>query len=483
MKGENAMQSGFRGITKRWLINGLGTVIIFLILIVIAFTLITRNYYYKNMESALQTYANTAVNIFDKYGDDMIDIEAGLRDYVENFDDKEVVELQLISPDGSIVLTSSGFERSKEVAPEWEKAKKSTDHMAVWKGKSTLDEGIMSLCVDMSKDSSESFGLRYVSSTRLVQDDIGSVVLIGILAALVVLFFVMLSNSYFVSSIINPVKEIGRSARDIALGHYDVRIEKRYNDEIGDLSDTINYMAGELADSEKMQNEFISSVSHELRTPLTSIKGWSETLSQMGTDDAELTNQGLEVISNESDRLARIVEDLLDFSRMQNGRFSIRPEKMDLLAEVEETTVLYRERAKKENIALKYIEYSHPTMIIMGDKFRIRQVLVNVLDNALKYSRAGDTIRVELADMGSEVQIVVSDTGIGISKENLPHITDKFFRASKDGGIPGSGIGLAVVKEIIDAHGGLLEIESIEGEGTTVIITLPKKPPVKEETT
>ncbi|MBP5303536.1 MAG: HAMP domain-containing histidine kinase [Clostridia bacterium] len=467
------MRFNFKGITKRWIINGLGTVILFLALIVVAFTLITRNYYYRNMESSLQIYANTSMKIFERYQEDNAsNLEVALRDYVLNFDDKELVELQLINKDGMIVLTSSGFERNDEIAPEWEKISSSPEKTAIWKGKSSLGEGIMSICVKMG----DSYGLRYVSSLKLVEGQIRNVSLIGVLAALIVLFFVMLSNSYFVSSIINPMKEIGRSARSIALGNYTVRIEKRYNDEIGDLCDTINYMAGELGDSEKLQNEFISSVSHELRTPLTSIKGWSETLCEIGIDDPAMTRQGLEAISNESDRLARIVEDLLDFSRMQNGRFSIRLEKMDLLVEIEDTVMLYRERAKKENKRLKYVEYPYPTLIIEGDKFRIRQVLVNILDNAFKYSNSGDSVRLEVADMGADIQLVVSDTGIGISQEKLPHITDKFYRASKDGGIPGSGIGLAVVKEIVDAHRGTLEVESIEGEGTTVIVTLPKKP-------
>lgn len=475
------MTSGFKGITKRWLINGLGTVIVFLVIIVIAFTLITENYYYKSMESALQTYANTALNVFERYQDDsQFNLESGLREYVLNFNDKETLELQLINKDGHIILTSSGFERDDEIAPEWEKISSNNEQASVWKGKSSTKEGIMSYCIKVS-DKDNCFGLRFVSSTRLVKDEVRTVILIGILTALIILFFVMLSNSYFVSSIINPVKEIGRSARDIALGHYNVRIEKRYNDEIGDLTDTINFMAGELGDAEKMQNEFISSVSHELRTPLTSIKGWSETLSQIGIDDAEMTLQGLEAISNESDRLSRIVEDLLDFSRMQNGRFSIHAERMDLLAELEDTAMLYRERARRAGVKLKYVESMNPALIIVGDKFRIRQVLVNVLDNALKYSKSGGIIRMEVAEMGQDVQIVISDTGIGISKTDLPHITDKFYRASKTGGIPGSGIGLAVVKEIITAHQGTLEIESSEGEGTTVIITLPKELKLSEE--
>ncbi len=467
------------GITKRWLLNGLGMVFLFLLLLVAAFVLLTRNYYYRAVESELQSYASSSADLFERYlAGGNFDLESGMRDFVANFQDKEVVEAQLINSDGSILLTSTGFGRSGEKAPDWESTATAANQMASWRGKSSSGEAVMSVCVRLSeKDSETAYGLRYVTSLRLVKTEMRSATLLIIAIALAVLFFVMLSNSYFVSTIINPVKEIGRTARNIALGHYDVRIEKRYNDEIGELTDTINYMAGEISNAEKMKNEFISSVSHELRTPLTSIKGWSETLSELGTEDEEMTKKGLKVISGETDRLARIVEDLLDFSRMQSGRFSVQIEKMDLLAEVEDSVMLYRDRAKREGITLKYMENARVMLPIEGDRIRLRQVLVNVIDNAIKYSKTGGTVRVEAAEMGDYAQVVVSDTGIGISDEDLQHITDKFYRAGKNGGIPGSGIGLAVVDEIIKKHNGTLEIESDEGIGTTVIITLPKKQP------
>ena len=190
-----------------------------------------------------------------------------------------------------------------------------------------------------------------------------------LLFGMAVIFFVMLSSSYFVSSILNPITEIGQAARKIALGDYDSRIEKRYDDEMGDLCDTINYMAGEISAAERMQNDFISSVSHELRTPLTAIKGWSETLRQGGAADEELMNKGLEVISSEAERLSGIVEELLDFSRMQGGHMTMRFGRMDVLAELEEAVVLFRERAKREDIDLVYIEGENLSPIT-GDKDR-----------------------------------------------------------------------------------------------------------------
>ena len=472
------------GITKRWLINGLGTVFLFLMLLVWVFTLIMRNTYYSQVESTLRSYANASNDLFARYASvENFDFDAGFREFVANFRDKETVEIQLINKDGKIVLTSSGFERSDETAPEWDTLKSGSETVSSWRGKTSSGEEVLSVCSRMMQDGKGEFGLRYVVSLRLVNGQLGTLTLVVAAVAALVLFFVMLSNAYFVSTIINPVKEIGRSARSIALGHYETRIEKRYNDEIGELSDTINYMAGEIANAEQTKNEFISSVSHELRTPLTSIKGSSETLSELGTEDKELTQKGLKVIADESDRLARIVEDLLDFSRMQGGRFSVQMEEMDLLAELEDIALLYRQRAQKSGVRIQYVENTHATLQITADRQRIRQVLVNVLDNAVKYSGRGGKVRVEAAEVGDSAQVVISDTGRGISEADLPHVKDRFFRASKSGGVPGSGIGLAVADEIVSAHGGSLSIESKEGVGTTVIITLPKTQPTPSDNT
>ena len=214
-----------------------------------------------------------------------------------------------------------------------------------------------------------------------------------------------------------------------------------------------------------MQNDFISSVSHELRTPLTAIKGWSETLRQGGAADEELMNKGLEVISSEAERLSGIVEELLDFSRMQGGHMTMRFGRMDVLAELEEAVVLFRERAKREDIDLVYIEGENLSPIT-GDKDRLKQVFINIIDNAIKYSNAGGRVRIEAVQMGGNVQIVISDSGVGIPKSDLPNIKNKFYKANRTR--PGSGIGLALADEIIRRHKGRLEIDSEEGVGTTV---------------
>ena len=257
------------------------------------------------------------------------------------------------------------------------------------------------------------------------------------------------------------------------MGEYDVRLDKRYDDEIGELCDTVNFMAGEIAAAERMKNEFISSISHELRTPLTAIKGWSETL-QTAADDRELVEQGLAVIGSEAQRLTGIVEELLDFSRMESGHMVLRQQRLDVAMLLEEAVFLFRDRAARSGITLEYRSpYGRKNGLpsVMGDPDRLKQVFINLLDNAVKYSRTGDRIRVEAATLPAGVQVVISDTGVGISAEELPRIRQKFYQT--DSSASGAGLGLALAQEILQLHGGRLEIDSELGVGTAVTVLLP----------
>lgn len=296
---------------------------------------------------------------------------------------------------------------------------------------------------------------------------IAIITLIGV----AIIFFVILSSSYFINSIVIPVGEMGKTARRIAQGDFKARLEKKNDDEIGELCDTINYMAEELSANDRMKNDFISSVSHELRTPLTAIKGWAETLADMGGEvDPEMLAKGMRVITSETERLVGMVEELLDFSRIQSGRMKLVKDRMDVIAELSEAVLMFEERARHEG---KRLIYNEPDQFasFMGDRNRLRQVFVNIIDNALKYSDRGDTVTVRASVSESQVDISVADTGIGIREEDLPKIKEKFFKANSTR--RGSGIGLAVADEIVSLHGGTLDITSKENVGTRVTIHLP----------
>lgn len=289
------------------------------------------------------------------------------------------------------------------------------------------------------------------------------------IGGLLLLGVILLVTRRFVRRLLAPMQEINFSAKKIAQGDFNIRLEKAHDDEVGDLTDTINDVAVSLATTENMKNEFISSVSHELRTPLTVIQGWAETMQAGGLHDAT-TERGMNVIIRESERLTGIVEELLDFSRMQSGKMRTDMKKTDLLGELTETVHMFTDRAKAEG---KYLLYKPPKSLspVYGDINRLRQVFVNIIDNALKYTDAGGTVNVSAKEEEGFLYITVADNGCGIPAEHLPNVRRKFYKANQT--VRGSGIGLALADEILALHAGGLEISSKEKLGTVVTISLP----------
>ena len=221
-----------------------------------------------------------------------------------------------------------------------------------------------------------------------------------------------------------------------------------------------------------MKSEFISSVSHELRTPLTAINGWGETILEDPTGDPEQLRRGIRIILNESRRLSTMVEELLEFSKMEDGRFTLRMEQVDLQAEFEDAIFTYRELFRQEGIELSYEAGDEDLPLIPGDSERLKQVFCNVLDNASKHGGSGKRISASICEEGDWQVVRVRDYGPGIPEEELPFVKQKFYKGSSKA--RGSGIGLAVCDEIIGLHGGTFTIGNAEGGGAIVTIRLPE---------
>lgn len=470
MEGIRGRLRGQRNsLTRRWIRNAFGIIVVFLLLLEGAFAFLLRYYYYQSVQSALESRAELYRRTLElSESTESQTWQARSRDLIAHFTDKDKMELQVLDAKGSVLLSSTGF--VPMLAQGRGKAQALASGNRLWQGHNEAGEPIMALTVDETDTTGVRIGaLRYVVSLRMVNRQIWllSLVIFGFI--MLVVFFVSLSGSYFIRSIVNPVTAIGRTAQRIAMREYDARLEKRYDDEIGDLCDTINFMAEEIGATEKVKNEFLSSVSHELRTPLTAIKGWSETL-QTAPEDRELVSRGLAVIGKEAERLSGLVEELLDFSRMESGHIVLKRQRLDVLAELEEAVFLFRDRTTRAGLSLEY-SGGEELLPVMGDPARLRQVFVNLLDNAVKYTPRGGRIRVEAAQLPGRVQVVISDTGVGIAPEELPRVRQKFYQT--DPANPGSGIGLALVDEIVRLHGGRMEMDSEPGVGTAVTVLLP----------
>lgn len=461
-----------KGITGRWLVNTFGVILIVVVTLIVILSLVLKDYYYNGIHQTLNGRVDELTNVFGNYtSESYSEFDKNSRTYVENFSDKDSMELMIIDPIGDITITSTGFPPDQGIEmQDYSAALQDTDGYGVWMGKQN-DENIMAVTRIITDTSGNRLGaVRYCVSLGPANRQIFVMIMFMIVIGLFILFFVMISGAYFVRSIVNPIREINEVSKKIAQGDFEARLQKRNDDEIGELCESINYMAQELAASERMKNDFISSVSHELRTPLTAIKGWAETMRMGDTPDFRTMDKGMSVIIKESERLTGIVEELLDFSRIQSGRMVINMERLDLLAELDEAIYMLRERALNEG---KHLIYDEPEFMppVQGDKNRLRQVFINVIDNALKYTPESGVIGIEVTNTDDNIIVTISDNGCGIPAEHLPRIKQKFYKANQTQ--RGSGIGLAVVDEIMNLHNGSLEIESTENIGTTVTLTFP----------
>lgn len=461
------------GIKKRWLFNNVAFLAVIMLFAVATFSIISANYYYTGVRASLEGRAKDTVSFINKYFNKSYDdyYQSAYR-YTQDFADGDRLELEFVNTLGRIEFSSSGLTAgmvpdTNDVTQALKDAKQIS-----WMGADpATGERIMSVSSPLLFSNDQVIGvMRYVTSLEKVDRQILYSIGIALAVALLIMGIVIISNLYFIRSIVVPVQELNEIAKKIASGSYGVRLEKHFNDEIGELCDAINNMSSEISAAEKMKTEFISSVSHELRTPLTAIAGWSETLLSGDIEDPSEIKKGIRIILNEARRLSKMVEELLDFTRIEGGRFTLQMEEADVLSEFEEAVFMYMETLKKDGIELNYSAKDDIPNIVC-DRARLRQVFLNILDNAAKHGAAGKRIDASISADSRSVIITVRDYGAGIPPEELPRVKLKFYKGSSKA--RGSGIGLAVSDEIVRMHGGTLDIESRVGEGTAVTIRLP----------
>ncbi len=458
-------------ITKRWLKGSLLITAISLMLATFLLSFfIVGNYYDGARQAILSRLENISGQLFVASSVSPTERASTLNLMVEEFTESSKFEFMLIGQNGNIVSSTGSGTGYSGITSDYEIAMISDAGYGEYIGDSTQGEPIMSISIPVPYATANIVAIRMVTSLNGLQMAIINSIAVIFSVALIIFFFSILSGLIFVRSIVRPLSHMERIATRIADGDFNVRVEKRTNDEIGMLCDTINDMAGSLSESERMKNDFISSISHELRTPLTSIKGWAETLGTIG-GDAQSTKKAMQVIGGEANRLTEMVEELLDFSRMQNSGLKLTVERIDLIAELADAVRMVHGRAVNEEVEILFDE-PEVAAVITADKNRMRQVFLNILDNAVKYSPQGGKVHVSLIDERNEITVRIRDEGDGISPEELPHIKEKFYKAS--GAKKGSGIGLAVVDEIIKAHGAEMSFSAGHGKGLMVKIVMKK---------
>lgn len=457
-----------KSIKTRLVINFMLIIIITVFIAELIFLKATKNYYYKNIEDILTNQIEFSISYYLRYFSSN-DLEDIIIDDIDIFWKHTDAQVQIINKEGKLLMDSLGIMDIGSISPDIEKAIKG--EKATWIGNvGYYDKTVMSVAMPI-KDEDEIVGIiRFISSLEETRKAINKISVFSMGMGLIVILISGLVSIFLANSIVKPLQEVTKVAEKMAKGKLKTRSKIVINDEIGKLSSTLNYMAEELIKKEEVKNDFISSISHELRTPLTSIKGWAITLQSEELYNNEILIDGLNIIEKKSDRLANIVEELLDFSKFVSGRIKLERNSFSIKDTIEIISKQLRPRILDNKIEFKTSIDSNLDLIY-GDENRLKQVLINILDNAIKFTPEEGKISLEANRYKHNLILKIEDNGCGIPESDLPNIKEKFYKGNSKNS--NTGIGLSICNEIIKLHDGSIDILSKVNQGTTVIIEIP----------
>ena len=465
-----------RGLRKRWIVNTILPVLVLLMLLVTLVSVGVSTYYYSSMENGLMKQAEAMSSAFNDYFmNSYSEYNQMATQAVDTYEDKSRIELQFIGSTGRIQMSTSGLTAGSSPGTSDITRAITNQEITPFQGRDPeTGEKIMAVSAPLLFNGRVAGVMRLVTSMKLVDRQIVLVVLIILAVGGICMALVLISSLLFINNVVEPVAVVSEAAKRISAGSYGFQIENKYTDELGELVDNINDMSLKIGQNEKMKSEFISSVSHELRTPLTAINGWGETILEDTTGDPAQMRRGIRIILNESRRLSTMVEELLEFSKMEDGRFTLRMEQVDLQAEFEDAIFTYRRAVPAGGHRTGTTSAGTRTCLPSpATPERLKQVFCNVLDNAAKHGGSGKRIDTSISREGEFEVVRVRDYGPGIPEAELPFIKQKFYKGSSKA--RGSGIGLAVCDEIVGLHNGIFTIGNADGGGAVVTICLPVK--------
>lgn len=303
------------------------------------------------------------------------------------------------------------------------------------------------------------------------RSDISRIVIVAVIVASIISFGLVYMLTY---QQVRPLRQMARAAGRFAEGDFSVRVPVTSENEVGQLAVAFNEMASKLSVSEQMNRSFIANVSHELKTPMTTISGFVDGILD-GTIPYENQNQYLRIVSTETKRLARLVRSMLDLSKIDSGEMKLNKQKFNLSETIFDTMLSFERRIDEKHIDIQGLDVL-PQISVNGDADLVHQVVYNLLDNAVKFTNEGGYIRVEASVKNHTAHVSISNSGIGVPSDELPHIFERFYKTDKSRSFDkqGVGLGLFIVKTIISLHGGSIRAESSEGKFCDVIFTLPE---------
>lgn len=451
-------------------------IMFFVLTVVIGFEIFAynsiQNYYKQNLIGSMLNQAKINQLIFDNYTNkyDLSDIIIGDKNA---FYRGNVSQVQILDNSGIVLFDSQA---SDEVGSQLMKA----DVLSSKEGKQGIyksynektKEEVLSISYPLMVNDQQAGILRLTSSLNKVKKKVKADMFFYFLFGIFVLI-----GAYFLSlvaskKLVEPILKLIDVSEKLAKGDFNAKAEVTGKDELSKLGRTLNFMSENIVRREDMKNEFISSVSHELRTPLTSIKGWAITLqSKEIQSDSDMLNQGLSIIESEGDRLSMMVEDLLDFSRLQSSKFKYDKNNIDIVELVKEVHTQLSPRANNEGINFTFTTV-YKTLMVYADKNRMKEVFINIIDNAIKFTDKDGNIDILIEVNKDKISISITDDGEGIKEDEIAYVASKFYKGSSSKSQ--TGLGLSICEEIIKAHDGNMIIKSKYGSGTSVIVEIPR---------
>lgn len=428
-----------------------------------------RTYYYKSIEDILFNEMQLSLEYYSRYYSSK-SLEEIVLDDSDVFWQNTKAQVQIFTKQGELLMDSLGaYSESDTIPTDIENA--INGQSGRWIGRVDYDTNPVMAVSSPIDDRGNTIGvIRFVTSLDDTNKVILRVSILVIAMGLAVVIISGLVSIFLANSVVKPLKKVTNIAEQMANGNLEVRSNINVDDEIGKLSNTLNYMARELIKKEELKNDFISSISHELRTPLTSIKGWAITLKSEDLGENEIIKDGLNIIEKESDRLGLMVEELLDFSKFVSENINLEKEKFLI-----EDTIKIMGKQLKPRANIGNIEFE--TLIeenlgyILADENRLKQVIINLLDNSFKFTDQGGRVELKAYLEDTDMIIEVSDNGIGISSEDLPKVKERFYKGKNSKS--NTGLGLSISEEIVKMHGGSMEVISELGRGTSIKVRLP----------
>lgn len=455
-----------KGIRRQIVLHYFLVVFMALLLVEIIFLVAMRTYYYDSVYSHIDSHIKVANEYYQKYR--LSDDNTAQLTEIMSYFELTGTELQLLTPSGQVLISSNNFDTDTVIKTS-DVTQALAGETSRWVGKQQgTGQMIMAVSSALQNSGENQFVLRYTTSLDKINEKLLNLTLVSILIGTSVLATVLAFSIGLANSIVKPLNNIRAVSAQMAKGRFDVRIKGNYKYELGELAATLNFMAQEIIRSNQVKDDFISSISHELRTPLTSIKGWSETLISGGYDPEE-TKVGMQIITNETERLIGLVEEILDFSKLQQNEMKLVMGIVSLRELLQEIMLNLWAKAEKKGVSIKLESEEKP--IIYGDANRLKQIFLNLVDNAIKFSHENGVIVLSIEMEEKFVTVAVQDFGIGISEEHIQRVKDRFFQVNHVNG--GTGLGLAISQQLVELHHGSMDMESELGKGTTVKVRLP----------